>query len=141
MNKIIALLSIVMFAGLGLGNTVKPDKGGIEFFEGTFKEAMEKAKKENKLIFLDTYASWCGPCKRMSAYVFTNEEVGKYFNENFVNVKMDMEKGEGPALAAQLRVSAYPTLFFIDGYGNGKYTHVGYLKADDLLSLGKEVLK
>lgn len=37
---------------------------GILFFNGTFKEALLEAKKENKPIFLDVYATWCGPCKK-----------------------------------------------------------------------------
>ena len=48
------------------GETTK----GIQFFHGTFAEALEKANKEGKLIFMDAYTSWCGPCKRMSASVF-----------------------------------------------------------------------
>lgn len=94
---------------------------GIDFFNGTFADACEKARKENKLIFLDAYTSWCGPCKTMSAQVFTRKDVGLYFNETFINCKIDMEKGEGPELAKKYGVTAYPTLLLIDG--NGKLVH------------------
>lgn len=98
---------------------------GIEFFNGTFTEACEKAKKENKLVFMDAYTSWCGPCKMMSAQVFTRKDVGLYFNEKFVNVKIDMEKGEGIELAKKYNVTAYPTLLIIDGNGTLVHKCVG----------------
>ena len=68
---------------------------GIEFFHGTLAEAKELASQEGKLIFIDAFTTWCGPCKRMSAQVFTQEEVGEFYNQTFVNLKLDMEKGEG----------------------------------------------
>lgn len=142
MKRILAT-ALVLATVITSAFTIKNEdpKKGIKFFEGTFQEALTEAKETNKLIFLDAYAAWCGPCKRMSAYVFTNEQVGEYYNENFINVKMDMEKGEGPVLAQQLRVSAYPTLFFINGEGKVTYNHVGYLPVDGFLNLGKEVNK
>ncbi|GAH00631.1 unnamed protein product, partial [marine sediment metagenome] len=68
---------------------------GINFNVHSFEEAIKTAKAENKLIFVDAYTTWCGPCKWMSKNVFTEGKVGDYFNESFVNVKIDMEKGEG----------------------------------------------
>ena len=65
---------------------------GIQFFGGNWEEAIETAKKEHKLIFVDAYAEWCGPCKRMAKEVFTQKELGDFFNKYFINVKMDMEK-------------------------------------------------
>ncbi|HHG84150.1 MAG TPA: DUF255 domain-containing protein, partial [Bacteroidetes bacterium] len=67
---------------LGLGSSMKAQ--GIKFFHGTFAQAKAKAKKENKLIFMDAYTSWCGPCKWMAANTFTDASVGAYFNQHFV---------------------------------------------------------
>lgn len=140
MKRILALglVAIISLTGFTL---IEEEKKGIQFFEGTFKEALEKAKAEDKLIFLDAYASWCRPCKMMSAYVFTKPEVGEYYNEHFINVKMDMEKGEGPNLARQLKVTAYPTFFYINGDGQVKYFKKGYIESDDLLKLGAQINK
>ncbi len=110
---------------------------GIQFFGGSWDEAIETAKKEHKLIFMDAYAEWCGPCKRMAKEVFTQKELGDFFNKYFINVKMDMEKGEGPKLAQKFKVSAYPTLFFIDGAGEVVNVQVGGVNAEQLLGLAK----
>jgi len=114
---------------------------GINFFKGTWEEALEKAKDENKLIFLDAHASWCGPCKRMAATTFKNKEVGDFFNANFVNFKMDMEKHEeGRRLSSKYRLTAYPTLYFIDANENIAHKTVGGLNKSQAISFGKEAL-
>ena len=64
----------------------------INFREGGFAEALEAAKSENKLVFMDCYTSWCGPCKALAKDIFTRKDVGDFFNANFINVKYDMEK-------------------------------------------------
>lgn len=66
---------------------------GIVFETGNWESILKKAKKEKKLIYLDAYTSWCGPCKMMKKSIFPDAQVGKYFNENFVNAQIDMEKG------------------------------------------------
>jgi len=114
---------------------------GIEFHQGTWEEALAKAKAENKLIFMDAYASWCGPCKMMSKNVFPNKKVGEFYNQNFISVKMNMEKGEGPELARKYRVRAYPTLFFINGDGKVVHQSLGYHRKNEFLKLGKQALK
>lgn len=87
----------------------------IEFRDLTFDEAISAADEENKPIFMDCFTVWCGPCKWMAANIFTNNEVADYYNENFVCVKFDMEKGEGLELAKEFKIRAYPTLLFING--------------------------
>lgn len=113
---------------------------GMTFFEGTWDEALEMAKQENKLIFLDAYASWCGPCKLLKKNVFPLEEVGGLYNEHFINIAIDMEKGFGPQLARNYQVTAYPTLLFIDGDGKLVKKAIGYHPKDQFIALGKEVL-
>lgn len=113
---------------------------GIEFEHGTFQEALDKAKKENKLVFMDCYTSWCGPCKHLAKTVFTQKEVGDYFNAKFVNVKMDMEKGEGIELHKKYGVKAFPTLLFIDANGKEVHKIVGGVPAQDLINGAKAAL-
>ncbi len=113
---------------------------GIEFFHGSWDEAMMKAKTEDKLIFVDAFAVWCGPCKNMAANTFTREEVGSYFNANFIPMKIDMEKEMGLEFRKKYPVSAYPTLFFIDPDGEVVQKSVGAKSPADLLALAEMVI-
>ncbi len=86
----------------------------IDFKDLSFDDALEMAGKQNKIIFIDCYTSWCGPCKMLAKDVFTNDEVADFFNENYISLKVDCEKGEGPKIASMFGVSGYPTLLFIN---------------------------
>lgn len=92
---------------------------GITFLpEGaTFQQAVDYAKKEGKKIFLDCYTSWCGPCKKMARDVFPQAEVGEFMNPQFVSIKIDMEKGEGPELMKKFDVTAFPTFIVFNSEG------------------------
>lgn len=114
---------------------------GIQFIEADWNKALEQAKKENKLIFLDAYASWCGPCKLLKKKTFPDKEAGDFFNKNFINVAVDMEKGEGPALGAKYQVTAYPTLIITDTEGNLVAYTRGYISPRQLIEFGKHGLK
>lgn len=114
---------------------------GIQFLENSWAKALERAKKENKPIFLDAYASWCGPCKLLKKNTFTKKEAGDFFNAHFVNVAIDMEKGDGPSLSEKFEVDAYPTLIIADKNGNILTYTKGYMNADQLIEFGNYGLK
>ena len=114
---------------------------GIEFFHGEWKEALAEAKKEDKLLFVDAYAQWCGPCKRMAREVFTQAPVGDFFNTNFVNLKLDMETPDGRKFGSKYPVQAYPTLYFLNGDGEIVKKVTGGQQADGLIGLGKNAIK
>lgn len=133
MKHIIVVVSLLV-STFGFGQ-------GIEFFQGTWKEGMAKAKAEGKLVFVDAYAEWCGPCKSMAKNVFTKQEVGEYFNTNFINLKLDMEKSDGVSFGHEYPVRAYPTLFFIDGDGKEIKKVVGGQQVQSLLSVAAEANK
>lgn len=112
---------------------------GIEFVhDKKFAEVLAMAKKERKLVFMDCYTTWCGPCKRLAAQVFPDPAVGEYYNAHFVNTKFDMEKEEGPEIAARYGVRAYPTLLWLDGEGNVVHRVVGGLEPQGLIEAGKK---
>lgn len=135
MKKILTVLLFVGFASIASAQS------GIDFESKAWKEVVAKAKTENKLIFMDAYTSWCGPCKLLQKKVFPDATLGSYFNENFINFKVDMEKGEGPVLASKYPVRGYPTLLFIDPNTEKIVQSVlGYRSADQLLNIGKSSL-
>lgn len=106
-------LTFLLFFGLTLSFSATSQ--GIEFFDGNYKDAFAKAEEEGKLVFVDAFAQWCGPCKRMAATTFKEAAVGDFFNKEFINLKIDMEKGQGLEFRGKYPVSAYPTLMFING--------------------------
>lgn len=110
----------------------------ITFEHGTFDEIKAKALKENKLIFIDAYTAWCGPCKQMAKSVFTNDTVADHYNKNFVNAKFDMEKGEGIEIAKKYQVQCYPNLLFVDGNGNLVHRIAGGMAVKDFIALAEE---
>ena len=117
-----SLISIVAFLMLSLTAFCQ---GGVNFEHITFDEALAKAKAENKLVFMDCYTSWCGPCKYMSETIFPQEKAGEFFNPKFVCVKFDMEKGEGPELGKKFGVRAYPTYLILRPDGSVQHKVVG----------------
>lgn len=134
-NILIVILTLLWSLG------AVAQEGGIQFHKNAkWADLLAKAKAENKLIFLDAYATWCGPCKWMDANVFSTAEVGNFYNENFINAKIDMEKGEGLKLAQNYTVEAYPSLLFVDGNGVVMHRVVGGKEAEAFLETGRTAL-
>ncbi len=134
MRKILMILLIL--ASLRLSA-----QEGIEFRHGTWAQTRELAAKENKLIFVDFYTQWCGPCYNMAKTVFTLYSVGTFYNTNFINMKIDAENGEGVELAKKYGIRSYPTYCFIDPK-TGEIVHRagGNVPADVFIFTGKSAL-
>lgn len=129
------LLRVLVLIALPMCTTAQQ---GIDFMKfEKWSEVLEKAASESKLIFMDAYTTWCGPCKMMSANIFPQTEVGEFYNSHFVNVKVDMEKGEGLLLAKDYNVNAYPTLLFISADGKMVHKGLGYQNAESFIDLGR----
>ncbi len=112
----------------------------IQFEKGSWEEVLKKAQKENKPVFVDAYAVWCGPCQVMSRNTFTNDTVADFYNEKFINVKMDMEKGEGIDLAKKWEIKAYPTLIYFTPEGELMHQTLGGRNAAEFVTLGEDAL-
>lgn len=87
---------------------------GILFVHKPWKDIVAQARAEKKLIFIDFYTQWCGPCFNMAQQVFSLPEVGYFYNQHFINAKIDAEEVEGSELAKKYGVRSYPTYAFID---------------------------
>lgn len=136
MKTIFHLFFVMLFLSPMLSNTVS----GIDFKNKSLEEAKEIAAKENKIIFIDAYADWCGPCKWMSANTFPDSEVGSYYNEQFISLQIDMESEVGMDFDLEYGVEAYPTLLFLNSKGEVIKRYSGALDAQEFLGLGKRVI-
>lgn len=116
-------------------------EGGIAFTSGTFDELLAKAKAENKLVFIDGYTSWCGPCKMLAKQTFPQKEVGEYMNPRFVSAQIDMERGEGPELAKRFNISAYPTMLILRSDGSLVEKIVGFFAPLPFLDKVKSIIE
>ncbi|MCT2561731.1 thioredoxin family protein [Chryseobacterium herbae] len=129
--KKLAIFSSLFIAALAMAQ-------GIKFEDNNFAAILAKAKKENKLVFVDAYTTWCGPCKLMSKNIFPLQAVGDFYNSHFVNAKIDMEKGEGIGIAKKYNVKAFPTYLFINGDGEEVHRTLGYVEEKDFIQFAKD---
>lgn len=126
---------------------------GIKFEENlSWTQIQAKAKTENKYIFVDTYATWCGPCKVMSADVFPKKEVGDFINDRFISVKVQMDQTindnelvnkwytDAKFIGERYKINAYPTILFFspDGHVAGRST--GYKDTNQLITEARNAI-
>ncbi len=136
-STLIIVLAFVVFSF----NKNVNQKQSIQFIEQDWNTAITKAKENNKLVFVDIYAEWCGPCKMLKNQTFTDKAVADFFNANFVNVSVDAEKGIGTKLSTDFAVSAYPTLVFADASGKPVLYTVGFMKPKELMAFAQAAIK
>ena len=108
---------ITYIVWLCLGVCGLPAAAQIQFADLNLEAALVKAKAEKKVVFADFWAEWCGPCKMMIAKVFIQPEIGKYFNEHFICVKVDVEAAENKEITGRYKITSLPTLAFIAADG------------------------
>ena len=134
MLKIIFIIAILITAQIGFTQD-------INFFEGTFEEALEEAKRTKKPLFVDFYADWCLPCKQMEKYSFNNEVFSELINTKFLPLKIDIQYFWGLDVAESYDVSLYPTILFTDKKGKMLERLQGFQSAEELIFAAQKVLK
>lgn len=139
MKKVLVRVTTVLvfawlFSAIGLN-------AQIDFREIVKEEewisAIEDAKKSERLIFLDIYATWCGPCKYLEQNVYTDSSLGEFYNANYINLKMDGETPFGASIARKFQLSAYPTMFYLNANEEIVTRIVGVREAGPLNEIGK----
>lgn len=126
---------------------------GIHFEHGSkWKSILETAKKENKYIFVDCFTTWCGPCKYMSANIFPKEEVGTFFNNNFISAKFQIDSttkdeeeiknqyADASFIAKAYNIRAYPTYLFFNSDGELVHQELGSSEADEFIAKGANAM-
>ncbi len=134
MKKII----VTAFGLLSFIVNVTAQEGGVKFQPiASWKEVLDKAKKENKYIFVDCFATWCGPCKAMDKNIFPDKEVGEFFNDKFIAVKVQMDKTktdapfiqswykEAKMLESDYSITVYPTYLVFSPGGEPLHRFTG----------------
>ena len=133
MKKLSIIISLMLCASMMFAQGVNFEPDGT-----TLAEAAAKAKKENKLVFVDCYTQWCGPCKKMARDIFPDAKVGEFMNPRFVNLKIDMEAKYAEGLSKEWQVSGYPTFIIFNGDGKEIGRFMGGSNADGFISRVKE---
>ncbi|SEW42342.1 Thioredoxin-like [Chryseobacterium wanjuense] len=142
MKKILLILSVfLVFVSVYSFKTIHENKinSEVNFYNGSLKEAVIKAKKEKKMIFLDIYATWCGPCKLLKKTTFKDPELSDYLNKKFISLEINGEEGEGKEIVQKYQLKGYPSLLFIDTNGNIVNKTLGYYDGKQLLEIVKEI--
>lgn len=118
----------------------------------TWQQIKEKARKENKYVFIDIYTTWCVPCKEMAINVFTEKKVAEFFNKNFINVALQMDstkhddlhtknwRHQADLFAKTYHINSYPTYIFLNPQGYYIHYISGSSSADEFLAKAKMAL-
>lgn len=118
MKKAFIIIALLIFGAASFGQ-------GIVFQDLAFEEALAKAKKENKYVFMDCYTYWCAPCKSMRDNIFPKSKCGDYFNPKFICVEYDFAQPEYKHLGEKYGITAYPTYLILRPDGTVYHKIVG----------------
>lgn len=112
------------------------EEGAVSFYEGSFKEMQNKARVSNKPYLIDFYTVWCGPCKNMEKFTFTNKELAQYMKDNYFAMKVDAESlmDDGADLAQKYDIRFFPTLIIVSPKGEVLKRLSGFQSAEALLA-------
>jgi thiol-disulfide isomerase/thioredoxin len=133
MFKKIVIFVIFVFTFALLSNCAE-----IKWFKGDLNKALETAKKENKIVMIDFFTDWCTPCKILDKMVWQDEEAAKEISKlNIIPMKLDAEK-EGLENAKKYKITAYPTIIFIDKNGDEVGRKVGFGYKEEILKSIKD---
>jgi thioredoxin 1 len=138
MKKLIAITCVFsMIFMIGAKTNSSKSGKGVSFTQTSLANAIHLAQAQKKLIFIDIYAIWCGPCVMLKLRTFSNKDAGQFFNENFINLSLDGEKGEGLKLFQAYQLTAFPTLIILDSDGTPLLGTAGYMDAKTLIEFGQ----
>jgi len=140
-----------LFSILSFFSSVMINAQGIKFQKMSgWKDVIAKAKVENKYIFVDCYATWCGPCKSMEREIFSLPVVGEYYNQNFISIKVQFDKTENDDSIARkwyeqadnfqstYSINSFPTYLYFDSDGKAVHKEIGAHTANNFIQIAKD---
>ena len=128
-----ALAASALFLGTMHAADAAAEEAGVRFRPLAFEAACQAASAEKKIVFIDFFTSWCGPCKELDKTTWLDAAVGTLLRDKAVALKIDAEK-EGKDLARRYKINAYPTLLLLQPDGTELDRIVGYRPADKFMA-------
>ncbi len=114
----------------------------IKFYYGiSLTDVIDRAKIENKLVFIDFVADWCAPCKLMEEDIYTYKPLYEQINRDFISYRVDIEKENGPNLSYLYDVKKLPTLLFLDTQGEIIVKKEGSLGITGVIELANKAIE
>jgi thioredoxin-related protein len=117
-----------------------------------WNEVKKMAKMQNKFIFVDVYATWCGPCRLMDKNVYGNDTVRKVLSKDFISIKVQMDSttnddahtkswyDDAHQINEKYKPEGLPALLFFSPQGELAYKEVGYVSPVKFVYVAKEAL-
>jgi thiol-disulfide isomerase/thioredoxin len=151
--KRLVIIPILLIAGMLQCYSQTDTTRGVAFVQGlTWQEVLQKAKQENKYVFVDCFTTWCGPCKIMDQKVYPDDAVGKFMNENFISVRVQMDTTAadsrevkswyaiGHAFLEQYHIYSYPSYLFFSTEGKAVHKDLGGKESEDFLTMARAAM-
>jgi len=104
----------------------------VKYFAGTLSQALEVAQTQNKPVFIKGYTDWCGYCKLLDRKTLADEGVASYLNAHFINLRVNMERADGPEIANKYRIKGFPTMLVLSPTGKELDRYTGFRDAATL---------
>lgn len=109
-------------------------------FEASYEKTFRRAEKEDKLVFVYAYTDWSAQCEALEQHTFTDMEATRFFNANFINLRLDVEAYPGLELMELYEIYSLPTLLVMNAAQEVVHRSCGAIEAAELLELGQQAL-
>ena len=123
------------------GLAVTMAEAQVRWVEGSTDAVREMALKADKLVFIDLYADWCGPCRMMEERVFKREDVGDYFDRHFVAAKYNVDRPTGRALMQRYGRGSIPFYLIFNTEGELLGSILGAYPAEEFMQHLERIVK
>ena len=140
MKNIIVVLVLLLSLNACISGKKGKTPKEIIYTKSLFEQTLEIAKEEDKIVFVDFWATWCGPCRVMDAEVLSDPEVIAFFNENFISIKIDAESEDAILPKINYDVRNLPTYVWVLPSGEMIHKYKGQTTLSNFMKQAKIAL-